>query len=965
MTPDWEEVERAMAAALALPESEVAEFLERQPIAIRAEVESLLDAYRRSKGFLGDDSGDPVAAAAPLGGMHALLAAAVSDGPPAGVDKGTQIGPYRIEGAIGKGGMGVVYRAHDSRLNRTVAIKFLWDELADPAARRRFQREAQMASALDHPHIVTVHDVGDFAGQQYLVTEFVDGGTLKDWAGADRRTWREIVPLLLGVADGLAAAHAAGITHRDIKPENVLVGQNGYAKLSDFGLAKLEARRTQGDDAPASHPGMILGTIAYMSPEQASGRPVDSRSDIFSFGVLLYELLAGRRPFEGANDLEVLKTVVHGAAPPLAGDIPLALRTIVEKALEKDPAERYQSTRDLVVDLRRVTRRGADLAEGTPQKSQKRNRWVPTLIAVAGLVAIALAWIGRPKEEKPRQVLQFDIQPPPGVIFTPPVGRQPFAISPDGKRLAFIATGPAGTNVQIRDLASADTRIVPGSAGAWSVFWQPDSRSVFFSVKQTLMQFNLETGSGRSVAELTDHAQIGTWRPNGDLLLYLALGETFELRAQDGNLRKLPADDGVRWPQFLPGGERFVYVTFDAALHGHRAMASNYLNRKPVPLMATDTRVEYAPPRRRGEPGYLLFIRGPSLLAQPFDAESLRMTGEPFPIAQDVIYYGPTVSASFSVSTNGQLVYQAGFPLSELKWYDRAGKEIGVAGKPLPYWGNVRISPDGRRVATAVWNKETGAAGTWIFDANGSESRQLAFAPEIQRRPVWSRNGLLLAVGRSSTLGGRPWPRIATLDVAGGGPPQTFETTRHMAALPTDWSPDDRFIAVDDGVGDEAHDIWIADVAARRIAPFLENKFQQRGLAFSPDGRQIAFESNESGRPEVYLQGFVGGPSPRAVGDRRQVSRDGAWLVRWRADGREMFYLGLDNVLHAVAVNGLLEFGNPRPLFRFAGAPQYGTTRDFQFDVSPDGQKFLMPTTGSTPPPPFTVIENWQDRFHR
>ena len=255
---------------------------------------------------------------------------------------GAQIGSYRIEFQLGEGGMGTVYRAFDTKLNRPVAIKFLSNELADAAARRRFQRDAQMASSLNHPHILTVHDAGEFEGRQYLVTEFVDGGTLKDWAKAEKRTWRQIVELLAGVADGLAAAHVAGITHRDIKPANILVAKNGYAKLADFGLAKLAEGATQGDvtltlTGEPTRPGMIVGTIAYMSPEQASGRPVDARSDIFSFGVLLHELLAGRRPFAGATDLEVLYTTIHGAPQPLAEDVPAALRAVVEKALEKDP----------------------------------------------------------------------------------------------------------------------------------------------------------------------------------------------------------------------------------------------------------------------------------------------------------------------------------------------------------------------------------------------------------------------------------------------------------------------------------------------------------------------------------------------------------------------------------------------------------------------------------------------------
>ncbi|MGC2661175.1 MAG: hypothetical protein WA324_24745, partial [Bryobacteraceae bacterium] len=345
------------------------------------------------------------------------------------------------------------------------------------------------------------------------------------------------------------------------------------------------------------------------------------------------------------------------------------------------------------------------------------------------------------------------------------------------------------------------------------------------------------------------------------------------------------------------------------------------------------------------------------------DPDRVHVSGEPFSIAQNVLYYGPNLSASFSTSENGVLVYQAAFPNSELKWYDRSGNETGKVGAPMQYWGNVRISRDGRRVAAAVWSPENGGTSIWSFDANGRESRRVTFPPDVHRRPVWSPDGMRLAVARSAKVGA---PQVAVIDLAGGVGPQDFvsEVKAHLT-LPTDWSSDGRFIALDDGVGEEQHTAWIADVETHRLMPLLEDNFAQWGTSFAPDGKRIAFVSTESGRPEVYLQRFDPMPTPHITGDRRQVSRNGAWLVRWRADGRELFFVGLDNVLHVVQVQGPLAFSEPKPLFRIAGIPQSGTTRDFQFDVSPDGQRFVMPTTGSAPPPPFTVIENWQDKFDR
>jgi predicted Ser/Thr protein kinase len=387
MTPErWRRVEELYHAALARDARDRALFLGDACAgddALRRDVESLLAQPASAEAFLEEPA--------------VVMAARLVSGPGPSIPVGHRIGGYQVQAALGAGGMGVVYRALDTKLNRPVAIKLLSDDLADAAARRRFQREAQTASSLNHPHIVTVYDVGEVDGRQYLVTEFVDGGTLKDWAQTTKRTWRQIIELLVGVADGLAAAHAAGIIHRDIKPENILVAKNGYAKLADFGLAKLwEATDSQAVtrtlSAGHTRPGMIVGTIAYMSPEQAAGQPVDARSDIFSFGVVLYELLAGRRPFEGTTDLERLQALVSRPAPPLAEsslDVPVGLRNVVEKALEKDPAERYQTARELVVDLRRLTRVTASAKPGVTAAITKR--WKVIVPAAAAALAFFVA----------------------------------------------------------------------------------------------------------------------------------------------------------------------------------------------------------------------------------------------------------------------------------------------------------------------------------------------------------------------------------------------------------------------------------------------------------------------------------------------------------------------------------------------------------------------------------------------
>jgi serine/threonine protein kinase len=962
----WKQVDNLLQATIEHPPGEREAFLRQAcagDLALEREVRSLLASQQEAGSFLERPAKD---VAAPKPALDPSLSP----------DDATQtiyslidrtVSHYRIVEKLGSGGMGVVYKAEDSRLGRFVALKFLSEEFAhDSAWMSRFQREARILASLNHPGIAAIYGLEESDGLSAIAMELVEGPTLAERMARGRIPVVETLAIAGQVVEAVEYAHEHGIVHRDLKPANVKLRPDGAIKVLDFGLAKA-ADPTEVPSATATHTGVVMGTPAYMSPEQAAGLPVDRRADIWAFGVVLFEMLAGCRIYARRTALETMAAVARDEPPwdQLPGETPGPIVHLLRRCLDKDPQSRLRDIGEARIAIEEA--RTAPSAAASPVRTPgTRTSRIGILAALILLVLLLgggmLLWFRRPAPDAPRQVVQFDIPPPPGTIFAPSITRQPFAISPDGKRLAFSATDANGTNIWMRDLASPDQHVVPGTEGAWSMFWAPDSRSIFFSVKRILKQANLENGSGRTVAELPYIVQFGTSRSNGDLILYLGAGDIQEVRAQEGNLRKVQNVEGMRWPQFIPGGDRLVYIIYDKQLKQSRAFAAEYGSHTTAPLMRTDSAVQYAPPLRPGEPGYLLFIRGSSLLAQPFDADRFQLAGEPFAIAQNVIYFGPTLSASFSVSENGVLVYQAGFPNSQLKWYNRAGDEVGEVGRPSQFWGNVRISREGRRVAAPVWSPENGAPGIWIFSAAGRESHRLTFPPEVHLRPVWSPDGTRLALGRSQNVGGA---RLATLDLTGNAAPEGFVSSEEFVATPTDWSADGRFIVLDDGVGQEQHVVWIADVANRKLIPLLKNDFPQWGAAFSPDGKRIAFVSLESGRPEVYVQTFESTPSPHVVGERRQVSRDGAWLVRWRGDGRELFYLGLDNLLRAVPVQGPLEFGEPKPLFRIAGAPQYGTTRDFQFDVSPDGQRFIMPTTGSVPPPPFTVIQNWQDKFHR
>ena len=503
---EWTRLREVFDGARALPPDARPAFLAgacRGDQALRLEVEQLLASHEAAASFLE---------------TPAML---VEDTARATALEGQRLGAYQIERRIGAGGMGEVYRAVDTRLNRPVAIKLLSSELADSSARRRFQQEAKMASALNHPHILTVHEAGEFDGRQYLVTEFVDGGTLKEWARREPRSPRQIVELLVGVADGLAAAHAAGILHRDIKPENILVTTSGYAKLADFGLAKLEERATP---AAAAHtitagetrPGVVIGTVAYMSPEQASGKPLDARSDIFSFGVVLYELLAGRRPFTGATDLELLQTVIHGAPEPLGEHIPIALRMAVDKALEKDPAERYQTMRDLVVDLRRVARQSGAVSAVSGRAlhppSRLWRRLAPFALvgaALAALLAYWLVWSGRSTEEISSQWSFSQLTDQPGQELYP-------SLSPDGRSLVYASQASGNWDIYFQRVGGTTALNLTKDSAADDTqpAFSPDGQQIAFRSERDGGGLFVMGATGENARRLSDRGFHPSWSPD-------------------------------------------------------------------------------------------------------------------------------------------------------------------------------------------------------------------------------------------------------------------------------------------------------------------------------------------------------------------------------------------------------------------------------------------------------------------
>jgi serine/threonine protein kinase len=896
---------------------------------------------------------------------------------------GLQVGQYRIESKRGEGGMSTVYLALDTKLQRHVALKFLSDDLADAAAWHRFQREARMASSLNHPHIVTVHDVGEFEGRQYLVMEYVDGGTLKEWAKEKKRTPKEIAELLTGVADGLSAAHEAGILHRDVKPTNILITRNGYAKLADFGLAKLApSNRIEVDPNRSALPtqkGAILGTIAYMSPEQASGGALDSRGDIFSFAVVLYELLAGKRPFGGRTDLEVLKTIIHGDMPPLSEDIPAAYRTTIEKALEKNPAERYQSMREMVVDLKRAQRQGSAVPpyphSGDIHVSRKVapiHGWIhrPWLtwgsvgICLLGFVVLALIHFrGKRLVLAP---IQFQISSPGSMPQA-----ETFAVSPDGLHLAIGATGSDGVaRLWIRDLDSLEVRILSGSYPASVIpfrvvppfFWSPDSRFIGFQSAGKLVKIEITGGPAQTLCDVQGTVVGGSWNRDGVIVFADHTRGIMQVSASGGVASPLTAIDPSRkegvhvLPSFLPDGRHFLYLR-TSSIPENSGVYVGSVNIKPEEqdsrrMFATTSGPVYVPSSDL-DFGYVLFLRQGTLMAQRFNPDRLELSGEAGQVAAHVgsfFDYG-----FFSASSNGTLVYRgAAGEDYQLKWFDWQGRPLGPIAEPGGY-KSLALSPDGRRVAVSRTNPEnTPNWDVWLLDSERNTSTRLTYEPVRATSPVWSADGSSVIFG--STHGGKVDLFLKLASGAGDERLLLKSTTGDNFA--TSSSRDGRFLLYTALNPETKSDIWVLPLQGdHKPIPLIRTEFNENAGQFAPDGHWIAYTSDESGSDEIYVREFSStAQGSWDVGGKWLISRGGGTDPRWRGDGRELFYVASDGKLMAVdvSVKPIFKAGAPRPLFRLPPGFIGG-------DVTADGRRFLIGVpVAQSASAPFTVVLNWE-----
>jgi len=872
---------------------------------------------------------------------------------------GTKLGSYELVAQIGAGGMGEVYRAHDSKLGRDVAIKVLPEAFAqDPERLSRFQREAKMLASLNHPNIAAIYGLEDGAGRNYLVMELVPGETLAERVKREGALpVEEALAICKQIAEALEAAHEKGIIHRDLKPANVKVTPEGKVKVLDFGLAKAFSGDTT-DSNPSQSPtlsavatmqGVLLGTAAYMSPEQARGKAVDKRTDIWAFGCVLYELLTGKQAFTGEDVTEILAAVVmkEPAFDALPAKIPPAIRTLLSRCLEKNLKRRLQHVGEGRIVIEDVLSGSLPAEMVAAQRkgpsSNIRVAWAVAAIAIVAALALAFVHFRGPTEET--RILKMTVLPPEKAMLTDSLP----AVSPDGRRLAFVANVNGQGTLWVRNLDSLAARPLPGTEGANDPFWSPDSRFVAFFAGGKLKKIDVAGGPALSLCDAGSGIG-GSWS-RSDVIVFAptTTGGLFRVPAAGGDATPVTALDQAsgetshRFPWFLPDGRHFLYTDRNADSDKSAVYVADLDSNTRRRVLVAPSNAVYSPP------GYLLFVREQTLMAQPFDASNAQAIGGAVPIAERVdsvtkLVYG---QGQFSASQNGVLAYTSGGAGQDrqLTWFDRSGKVVGTVGMPGDL-GTPAISPDGTRVVFYRLDTQTSFYDLWLYDlAHGSASR-FTFNSKSNINPVWSPDGSHIAF--QSTRDGVP--NLYQKASSGAAQDEALDKAARDKR-PMDWSRDGRYI-IEEIRDAKSYDIWVLPLFDdRKPFPYLQNDFNERFAKLSPNGQWLAYVSDETKRDEVYVQGFSGTRS--GSGGKWQVSTSGGIYPVWSRDGKELFFIGSDQKLMAVEVNGGAKFeaGVPKPLFETRGATF--------FDVSKDG-RFLIPTqTEQSAGVPITVVVNW------
>jgi eukaryotic-like serine/threonine-protein kinase len=916
----WQHAERLFHAALARDERERAAFLReacRGDEPLRRDVESLLTFERDAQAFM----------QAPAFELAPALIQSETTTPLVG----QRLGPYDVGALLGSGGMGDVYRARDTMLGRDVAIKILPDVFTVDADRQaRFEREARLLATLNHPHIGAIYGFEQRDGLHGLVLELVEGQTLAERLRTGPLPVREAMAIARQIAEALDAAHEKGIVHRDLKPSNIMVTAEGVVKVLDFGLAKAGIEESTRDvtpdpaDSDDTRDGLILGTAAYMSPEQARGRRTDKRTDIWAFGCVVWAMLTGRAAFAGDNVSDTIAAILdrEPAWDTLPPETPAHVRRLLRRCLEKDPKRRLRDVGDAQLEL--------DDAPTQVSSSRPAWReaaaWTVAAVCVFGAVAVAAYTIYR-VPTSPR-ASRFHVLPPlEGAI-------REVALSPDGRRLVFVSIGDdRQRRLWVRPTDSLEAEALDGTEGAGSPFWSPDGRFIGFFAQGKLRKTAAGGGAPQVLCDAAEGSYGGTWSPAGTILFApVPDGGLYQVSANGGTPAPLTTrregQSGHRFPQFLPDGRHFLFL----AQAGRGTASGIYMgsldSAETVFVLETVVRALYAPP------GYLVFVRGNALMAQSFDSRAMRLSGDVMSIAEDV-WNDPGGGGTDFAVTEGVLAYrERERNRGELVWLDRAGHPVGNAGGRADYihpW----LSPDGRRAVVEIVDPDTQAHSVWMLDLVRGSRLQFVPGPAQSHFPVWSPDGRTILF--SSDRGG-PWSLFARAATGAGADEELLKSTTNTVA--TDWSRDGRFILYLKVDPSTRWDIWALPMAPRGQPFAVANSARnERQAQVSPDGRWVAYTSNDSGRDDVWVQAF-----PQAK-ERWPVSTSGGTQPQWRSDGRELFYISADLKLMAVDVNPGSSFdaGVPTPLFSLRSADQLSARNNFM--PAADGKRFLINTS--------------------
>ena len=877
---------------------------------------------------------------------------------------GQKLGPYEIVSVVGAGGMGEVYRAKDTRLDRSVAIKVLPSQLAsDPEKRQRFEREARFISTLSHPHICTLHDIGHQEGVHYLVLEYLEGETLEKRLEKGSLPTQEALKYAIELADALDKAHRQGIVHRDIKPGNIMVTKSGV-KLMDFGLAKLKADQEPLADAltemttdkKLTAEGTILGTFQYMAPEQLEGRQADPRTDIFAFGQVLYEMVTGRPAFSGKTKASLIAAILS-SEPKVVTELtpasPAALGRVVKRCLEKDPDERWQSANDLGAELRWIAGSSGQTALRTQLPSARKSRemlaWAVCSVLAVALIAGAIWWRNSEPQE---QTMYF-----PAPLSFP---ARDVAVAPNGRSVAVVGYLESARKnaLWIYELGSPGARSLPGTEGADYPFWSADGRSLGFFADAKLKKLEVSGGPVQTVCD-APMARGGTWNKDGVIVFTPQVrGGLFQVLASGGTPTSISNPDASRgetshrWPMFLPDGKHYLYLAANfAGQKGVDAIFVGSLDSKEKTFV-----VEASANAAYAAPGYLLFYRDKTLLAQRFDLKRFSLTGEPAIIVSDIQYLPQVKQAAFAASDSGLLAAQsgAGVTRSQPVWFDRKGNELGVVGTPDVY-GNVSIAPNGKSVA--VDKTEIGSENNidiWTYELDRDRAKRFSFGPGLTLAPIWSPDSSLLVYAANRQL----VTQVLYMKNADG----TQDEKRLLqddkgGTAPNDWSQDGKYILYSTG-----SELWLVTVPELKSSLFLKGPSVLRNGQFSPDGKWVAYASNETGKWEIFVTSF-----PDAHG-KWQVSMGGGEQPRWRGDGKELFYLSsVGKVMAAPVVTGA-KFDAGTPVVLFQATPRQPVVSGdlFGYDVSRDGQRFLINTQlKQQQTEPMTVVLHWTAKLNK